>query len=216
MTELVKETIVACVGAAFTGVPAILLFWWTWRRDQERLTVQKLIDEWPTLDGRGVIVKDDSGIPRLGILVRNHSLFPVHMSAAGFSIDGEVLQLQSLNLPLRIRKNPDPSSNRPNVPDDSDPAEIRAGESLQLKVKALNPSDSDLLRASISRACGKHEVSAEELVLSRRVVALVALETGKRFSSLPVGKRLWRQIFEPLAGIWRRKSSQPGRLAAKV
>lgn len=196
MTELGKETIVACVGAAFTGIPAILLFWWTWRRDQERLIVQKLIDYVKTLDGNRVVLKDPTGLPSLGILVRNRSLFPVRISAAGFRVDKEVLELENLNLPLRLKRNPDPNSNRPNIPDDSDPAEIRGGESLQIRL--TNGSDESTIGEAIKNACQRLDLSAEELVMSRRVTALVALESGRIFSSLPFFKRMYRRLIEPL------------------
>jgi hypothetical protein len=196
VTELEKETIVACVGAAFTGIPAILLFWWTWRRDQERLIVQKIIDYVKTLDGKRVVFKDSTGLPSLGILVRNRSLFAVRISAAGFRVDKEVLELENLNLPLRLKRNPDPSSNRLNIPDDSDPAEIKSGESLQIRLS--NQSDEAAISEAIKNACQRRNLSAEELVMSRRVTALVALESGRIFSSLPFFKRMYRVLIEPL------------------
>ncbi|MDR3412062.1 MAG: hypothetical protein P4L87_14150 [Formivibrio sp.] len=108
MTELEKETIVACVGAAFSGVPAVLLFWWTWRRDQERLIVQKVIDHYPTLGGEQVIAKDPSGIPLMDVLIRNRSLFPVRVAAVGFKIDKTVIQLETLDWPVKVKRNPNP------------------------------------------------------------------------------------------------------------
>ncbi len=99
----------------------MLPFWWTWLRDQERLKVQKVIDYWPTLDGTQVMAKDDNGAPSLRILIRNRSLFPVRISAAGFNVDGKVIELESLSLPVRLKTNPDFTSNRPNIPDDRIP-----------------------------------------------------------------------------------------------
>jgi len=197
MTELEKETIVACVAAAVTGIPAALLFWWTWRRDQERLKVLKIIDYWPTLDNGQVMAKDETGAPTLGILVRNRSLFPVRVSAAGFRLDRTYIRLENLYLPLRLKKNPDPGSNRPNIPDDSDPSEIRTGESLRINVRGQ--VDKAAISQAITEACQRLNVSAEDFVQSRRVAALVALETGREFTSMPFGKRIWRSMSEPLA-----------------
>jgi hypothetical protein len=202
MTELEKETIVACVGAAFTGIPAMLLFWWTWRRDQERVKVLKIIYYWPTLDGGQVMAKDATGTPTLGILVRNLSLFPVRLSAAGFKVDRKVIRLESLSLPLRLKRNPDPGSNRPNIPDDSEPSEIRTGESLRINV--LGQIDTTALSQAINEACQRLKVSAEDLVQSRRIAALLALETGREFTSMPFSKRIWRSISEPISSITKR------------
>lgn len=197
MTELEKETIVACVGAAATGIPAMLLVWWTWLRDQERLKVQKIIGYWPTLDGTQVMAKDDNGAPPLGILIRNRSLFPVRIGAAGFNVDGKVIKLESLGLPLRLKKNPDPTSNRPNIPDDSDPSEIRTGESLRIDIRGQ--ADRIAVSTAINEACQRRNISAEDLVGGRRVAALVALETGRQFTSMPFRKRIWRSVSDPLA-----------------
>jgi hypothetical protein len=202
MTELEKATIVACVGAASTGIPAVLLFWWTWLRDQERVKVLKIIDTWTTPTGEDVVVKDDVGIPTLGILVRNRSLFPVRISAVGFKVDRRVIRLETLYLPVRLKRNPDPSSNRPNIPDDSDASEIRVGDSLRINVRGLN--DQNVISRAINEACQRHKVSAEDLVQSRRVAALVALETGRWFTSMPFGKRVYRSVSEPLASIKKR------------
>jgi hypothetical protein len=200
MTELAKETIVACVGAAFTGVPAMLLFWWTWLRDQERLKVQKLIDHWPTIEGKLVMAKDEGDIPSLGILIRNRSLFPVRVSSGGFRVDGNVIELNDLYLPSRLKPNPDANSNQPNIPDGTDPAKIRAGDSVQIRLRGQ--VDRDAIHDAVHRACVKRGISPEKLVLSRKVVALVALETGRIFSSLPFTTRLQRLTIEPIASIW--------------
>ena len=78
--ELKKEIIIgvcsALFTATFTGIPAVLLFWWTWRRDQERLVVQKLLMYLPTIAEYTDLEKDEFG-PNFGIVVRNRSLFPV-------------------------------------------------------------------------------------------------------------------------------------------
>lgn len=203
MTELEKETIVACVGAAFTGIPAMLLFWWTWRRDQERLLVLKFLNHFEKLDGGEVLSKDQQGIPHVDILIRNRSLFSVRLSAVGFKIDKKVIRVHSYRLPLRLKRNADPSSNRPNIPDDSDPAEIRTGESLLVSITESGP-DREALCKAIVEAALKRKMRAEEFVLSRRLAALVALESGKEFTSMPFGKLVWRSISEPLTSLRKR------------
>jgi hypothetical protein len=195
--ELEKQIIIACVGvffsALFTGFPAILLFWWTWRRDQERIKVQKQINFMDTLDGKKLMVKDAAGIPDLGILIRNRSLFPVRVSAAGFEIDGNVIPLEHPHLRLRLKRNPDQNSNRPNIPDDSDPGEIMSGASIWIKTVAS--SDKDSLKNALCAASSRYDISLEELVLSSKVVALVALESGRGFSSITVKGRIWKTVF---------------------
>src|ERR1043166_6065289 len=122
--ELAKEIIVGCVAALATAVPAALLFWWTWQRDQERLIVKKLIPHWPTLTGDSIPETDAFG-PVFEILVRNRSLFPVYVSAAGFLIDGEVIELQSPFFPAKMKRNPDPRAGGAYIADDSsDPREL--------------------------------------------------------------------------------------------
>lgn len=202
MTELEKETIVACVGAAFSGVPAVLLFWWTWRRDQERLIVQKVIDHYPTLGGGQVIAKDQSGIPLIDVLIRNRSLFPVRVSAVGFQIDKTVIQLETLDWPVKVKRNPDPYTALSEVPDDRDPSELRPGESVRIALR--DTADREALRTAITDACKKHKMTPEELVLSRKVKALVALESGRQFSSLPFTVLIRRVVLEPIATTFRR------------
>ena len=77
--------------ALFSGIPAIVLVWWTIRRDQERLVVQKLVWYGNKLGGGSVILRDDKG-PMFHVLIRNRSLFPVHISAVGFEIDGLIVE----------------------------------------------------------------------------------------------------------------------------
>ena len=119
--ELTKEVIVACLGvvltALFTGVPAVLLFWWTWRRDQERLLVQKLFSNWQTIDWKWVSAKDAHG-PVIDILIRNRSLFSVHVSAVGLRIHNRIIEIEHLLFPMKMKKNPEPLSNRPYIPDE--------------------------------------------------------------------------------------------------
>ena len=89
----IKDIIVLALTALFTGIPAILLLWWTWRRDQERLVVSVVTKSW--VRDEVVPSRDELG-PAPGILVRNRSLFPVHISAAGFRIDEEIIELRRL------------------------------------------------------------------------------------------------------------------------
>ena len=56
----------------FTGVIA----YWTWRRDQERIIVQKSPQYWNTLDG----TQPDAALCGVGVVVTNLSLFPVRIT----------------------------------------------------------------------------------------------------------------------------------------
>src|SRR5882672_756006 len=126
--ELEKELIVGIVSvfftALFTGIPAALLFWWTWQRDQERLVVQKLLTQVQTTSGSSVLETDQLG-PVFGILIRNRSLFPVHISAVGYKIDGNVIALEHPVPPSKMKRNPESNPYRPYILDDAfDPWEI--------------------------------------------------------------------------------------------
>src|ERR1700730_2151825 len=107
--ELKKEMVVGILSvfftALFTGVPAALLFWWTWKRDQEQIIVQKLLNRWDTATGGKVLERDELG-PTVGILVRNRSLFSIHVSAVGFEIDGQVIPLEHPAAPMKMKRNP--------------------------------------------------------------------------------------------------------------
>jgi len=133
MSDLTKEIIVGSLAvfftALFTGIPAVMLFWWTWQRDQERLVVQKQFWYGKGPDGKRVLLWDGYG-PRFGLLIRNRSLFSVHVDAVGFEIDGELVQLEHPAFPVKLKRNPDRTSNRLNIPDeDSDPYELSSGAS---------------------------------------------------------------------------------------
>jgi hypothetical protein len=65
---------------AFTGVVA----YWTWRRDQERIIVQKVPLNWETLDE----TESEATLCGIGILVTNLSLFPVRISGLAFRFKG--------------------------------------------------------------------------------------------------------------------------------
>jgi hypothetical protein len=73
--------------AALTGLPTIfftgVVAFWTWRRDQERIIVQKSPTYWKTLDGT------DGDLEGVGIIVTNLSLFPVRIAGLGFRMDGK-------------------------------------------------------------------------------------------------------------------------------
>jgi len=196
--ELEKEIIVgllsAFLTAVFTGVPAILLVWWTWQRDQERVTVQKLIPFAKTVEGKRVRIRDQSG-PEFGILIRNRSLFSVHISAVGFQIDDEVVQLEHPYFPSRMKRNPDELSNRPYIADpDYNPRELPSQACVQVSV--LDPTDRTKLSTVLLSIAEKRGVSTDDLLMSGRVIALVALESGRIFSSLPFGRRFWRRVLE--------------------
>jgi hypothetical protein len=40
MKEIIVGSVAVASAALFSGVPAAVLVWWTWQRDQERLIVQ--------------------------------------------------------------------------------------------------------------------------------------------------------------------------------
>ena len=196
--ELKKELIIGIVSALatalFTGIPAVALFWWTWRRDQERLRVQKLFPHGRTLSGDRVRLRDDFG-PGVGIVIRNLSLCPVHVSSVGFDIDGEVVELEQPYFPLKMIPNPDKTSNYPNIADPSaDPYEVPGGKSIAVNVMGV--ADRSRLSNLLKGAAERHKQTEDELLGSSKVVALVALETGKVFSSMPYLKRLWRKALE--------------------
>jgi hypothetical protein len=197
VTELTKELIVDSIAvtltALFTGIPAVLLVWWTWRRDQERLLVQKLFPRWQTLQGKKWVAEKDSFGPVFGILIRNRSLFSVHVSEVGFEIDKEIISLEHPLFPMKMKMNPDLRSNMPYIADDeSDPKEIPSLKSTHV---SLHGTDRPKIAAALLAASERHKISVEELLNSPRVNALVALETGKQFTSrLPLIKRIKHKV----------------------
>lgn len=211
--ELEKETIVACAGvlfsAFFAGVPAALLFWWTWRRDQERLLVQKYLEFADTLDGKSVILRDSNGAPSMGILIRNRSLFSVRVSAVGFDIDGLVIQLANPSFIVRLKRNPDPSSNYPNIPSDDNPKEIPSGASTLINL--FSEADSETIRQALTKAAERRRTSIDNVLQSRRVAALVALESGRQFSSLSPTRRVWTKLYSLATTPFRRIGATRGK-----
>jgi hypothetical protein len=192
-SELTKEIIVGCVAAIatalFTGIPAALLFWWTWQRDQERIVVKKLIPHWPTITDQWVPEKDAFG-PVFNILIRNRSLFPVYVSALGFSIDREVIELEHPLFPVKMKANPDPHSNRPNIADDdSDPRQILSQKFTTVDVHA----DRATVAAALTKAAERRNTSAEQLLTSSKVFAIVVSQAGNEFTSESFRRRLWRR-----------------------
>lgn len=207
--ELIKEIIVGSVAAfataVCTGIPAALLFWWTWQRDQERVIVQKLIPNWSTLAGERVPEKDGFG-PVCNILIRNRSFFSVYVSAVGFLIDGEVIELEHPYFPLKMKANPDPNSNRPNIADDdSDPQEIPSQKLLMIDV--YEDSDRAKIGESLMKAAKRHKTSAEKILISPRVAAIVALQSRKEFTSETLRRRIWRRAKRRLMR-WRRRGGR--------
>lgn len=75
---------VVIAAALISAVPAtalsIVIAYWTWRRDQERIVVRKVPSYWKTLDGE----QSDKTLGGLGIAVTNLSLFPVRVVGLGF------------------------------------------------------------------------------------------------------------------------------------
>jgi hypothetical protein len=58
----------------------------------------------------------------------------------------------------------------------------------------VNLCDRCRLNEPLSRAAAKHNISVEALLTSRRVNVLVALETAKLFTSLPLKWRVVRKL----------------------
>jgi hypothetical protein len=138
-SELTKEIIVGFLSVFFTalfaGLPSAALFWWTYQRDQERLIVEKMIPR-NTLSVRGLN-------PVYEIIVRNRSLFSVHISAAGFEIDGEVVEANHPLFPAGMIRNTDISQGGIYMSDPSfDPREIASQASL--RIRSLKSTDSHL------------------------------------------------------------------------
>ncbi len=195
--EIEKELIVGVVSALFTalfaGIPGIALFWWTYRRDQERLIVQKLLYHVDALKGGKVLESDQFG-PTFGILIRNRSLFPVHVSSVGFEIDGEVIALERALYPVKTKINPDPKSYMPFIPE-GDPQEIPGQASMSVSVR---DTDRPKIAAALLKAADKHGVSIEDILLGPKFAALVATETGKQFTSTRITERVKRLLGKAL------------------
>ena len=159
---------------------------------RERLVVTVTTKTW--FRGKYVPTKDSFG-PACGILIRNRSLFPVHISSAGFKIDGQVIELENLDLPLKTKMVTDGYGNSRAVTDDSyDPSEIPVQKFLQ--IKPYSPTDRTRIVDALQIAAKRHRVSIEEILASSRVVAIVALETGKECTSEPFPQRFWRWALE--------------------
>jgi hypothetical protein len=193
--ELEKEVIIGVVSvtltALFTGIQAAALVWWTWQRDQERLVVQKLLVQGQINSGESVTDHDELGTA-FGILVRNRSLFAVHITAMGFKIDGKVIVLGHPVLPTKMMRNPDPLSNRPFILDENfDPNEVPSQTSWRVEV--IGHDRLEVIKALL-KASERLNLSIEELVRGPHVEALVALETGKEFTS----KSFWTGVKQGL------------------
>jgi hypothetical protein len=211
--ELLKETILACVSLVCAAVPSVFLVWWTWKRDQENVIVQKWPQTTNDLHRDPVILKDGYGAPRLIVLIRNRSLFPVRVSAVGFDIDGAVYQWKHPSVPLKMKRNPDPTSNRPNVPDDSiDPWEIHSGTNL--RVQSISSWDSSQLKEVLEKAATKRKTDVDKLIWSKRVQALVMLESGQQFASGSCIRRLFKSTLRSISG--RSNRSTPRSTVART
>ena len=182
--------IVGIIIALFAAFFAVIAAWWAWQRDQERLIVQKLLYRWDTATGGKVLEKDQFG-PTFGILIRNRSLFSVHVSSVGFQINGEVIELEGPLFPATMKKNPDPSSKFPYIAGESDPREIPSQASTQVSV---TDADRPRIATALLKASERHDVSIEQLLISPKVAAIVVTETGKQFTSMPFLKRVKRRL----------------------
>lgn len=135
--------------------------------------------------------------PWLDVLIRNRSLFPVYVSAVGFEIDGEIFQSKE---PYYESSSGIPSGVMGSI---EDVRRIKSGDSVKASIYQVK--DRDALTTALSRAANKYRLSEEDLLLSSRVVALVALESGKQFSSMPWGRKVWRRAIQ----IKREMDGQP-------
>jgi hypothetical protein len=191
-SELIKEIIVASVTAVLTIIPSLLLFWWAYQRDQERLIVKKTHPRGTTLEGKQVFDMDPLG-PVFGILIRNLSLFPVRISAEGFEIDGKVIQLERAQFSRSARRNPGRSSNPvtpPNPDRDPDPFEIPSNSYVIVTI--IDAEDRKNLAVAHLRAQKKRGTLIEDVPNDPDVIAVVVTETGKKFTSASWRQRLRR------------------------
>jgi hypothetical protein len=201
-SELKKEIIVGCIAGLATAIPAALLFWWTWQRDQERIIVKKVIPHSPTLTDQWVPEKDKFG-PVFNILITNRSLFPIYLSAFGVSIDGEVIVLESPMLPVKMKANPDPYSNRPNIADaDSDPREIPSQKFTTVEMYANRAK----VASTLTKAAERRNTSADKILTSSKVFVIVLSQAGNEFTSESFRQRIWRTTKTRLK---RRPKSDP-------
>jgi hypothetical protein len=74
---------------ALTALPTIVLAavvaYWNWKRDQERIIVQKSPTHWKTMDG----TQTAATLCGVGVVVTNLSLYPVRIAGLGFRLDGK-------------------------------------------------------------------------------------------------------------------------------
>jgi len=205
--ELTKEIIVGVLSAFFTalfaGVPGAALFWWTYQRDQEWLIVEKVRPSHLAMEKGTTLEKEKVG-PVYDIVIRNRSLFPVHVSAVGFEIDGEVIRAEHPCFPVKLKKNPDPNSNRPYIPDENaNVCEISSQDSIQVSI--FDEVDRTRFTTAVWKAAQKRDVSVESILYGSKMVPMVATETGKQFTSMP----RWRRAYRWLLKIKREMDGAP-------
>src|SRR5208337_3614368 len=88
--------------------------------------------------------------------------------------------------------------------------QIQGGDSL--KVSIHHAKDRKTLAVALDTASKKYKRSTDYLVQSPKVIAMVALETGKIFTSMPFTKRIWRkalQIKKEMDGASVRSDTEP-------
>jgi hypothetical protein len=175
--ELEKEIIIAIFTAFCTGIPAGLLFWWTRRRDQEHLLVQKVFYNMSHPDS-----DKDEVSKGTGILIRNRSLFSVRIASVKFLIDGKPIPLEGPLIRANVNRNESPESHF----NDCDTWELASQASGRV---AIGPNDR--VRFSVAVLNAPHKESPEEdFLTSPRVVAFVETESGKEFTSMGVAEKI--------------------------
>jgi hypothetical protein len=168
--EIIVGTVAAIATAVFSGIPAAVLVWWTWKRDQEKLIVQKVISP---LTG-----EDEQRPSDVKVRVINRSLFTVNVADMWFEIDGQEYRPTRKYFPT----NAEGQAYR----------QAAVGDSLDVEILG---QDFRNFRSAIYAAARKHKCTVDTLVQSSKVVAIVALETNKIFrSELPLWLRTWRRL----------------------
>jgi hypothetical protein len=125
------------------------------------------------------------------ILIVNRSLFPVHVGAVSFEIDGEVFQMERPYFQAKNKRGRD----APYVDQDSDDLrEIQSGDAMRVSI--FSPTDRATIAKALTTAAKKYSMSEGALVQSPTVIAMVALQTGKVFNSMLLRQKIWRRALQ--------------------